>query len=156
MVLLTRCARRIVLFLTGCMFYVCSFCDFKRERRQIVIRTGSSRKLTAPSECEQHVKDMQRLLAKAEQRIRKLEEKVADQKQHIRELQAQAKHEDSLAAERKELKAEIADLKGEIKELTRANREQVEKIEALQAEITKLKVGVKVQKPNGIQTGASL
>ena len=40
------------------------------------------------------------------------------------------KHEDGLTAEREELKAEIADLKGEIKELTRANREHVEKIEA--------------------------
>lgn len=98
---------------------------------------------------------MKRLLAKAEQRIRKLQEKVADQKQQIREFQAQTKHEDGLAAEREELKAEIADLKGEIKELTRANREQVEKIEALRAENAKLKVGAKVQKPNGMTTGAN-
>ena len=93
---------------------------------------------------------MKRLLAKAEQQIRKLQEKVADQKQQIRELQAQAKHEDSLAAEREELKAEIADLKGEIRELTRANHEQVEKLEALRAENAKLKAGAKVRKPNGM------
>ena len=56
-----------------------------------MIRTGSDRKLTEPSEAEQQAKDMKRLLAKAEQQIRKLQEKVADQKQQIRELQAQAK-----------------------------------------------------------------
>ena len=62
-----------------------------REASQIMIRTGSDRKLTEPSEAEQQAKDMKRLLAKAEQQIRKLQEKVADQKQQIRELQAQAK-----------------------------------------------------------------
>ena len=127
-----------------------------REASQTMIRTGSTQKLTEPSETEQQAKDMKRLLAKAEQQIRKLQEKVADQKQQIRELQAQAKHEDGLAAEREELKAEIADLKGEIKELTRANREQVEKLEALRAESARLKAGAKVQNSNGMQTGASL
>ena len=121
-----------------------------------MIRTGSDRKLTEPSETEQQAKDMKRLLAKAEQQIRKLQEKVADQKQQIRELQAQAKHEDGLAAEREELKAEIADLKGEIKELTRANREHVEKIEALRAENARLKAGAKVQTPSGMAAGADL
>ena len=121
-----------------------------------MIRTGSTQKLTEPDETEQQVKDMKRLLAKAEQQIRKLQEKVADQKQQIRELQAQAKHEDGLAAEREELKAEIADLKGEIKELTRANREHVEKLETFRAESARLKAGAKVQNSNGMQTGASL
>ena len=115
-----------------------------------MIRTGSDQKLTEPSEPEQQVKDMKRLLAKAEQQIRKLQEKVADQKQQIRELQAQAKHEDGLAAEREELKAEIADLKGEIRELTRANREHVEKIETLRAENARLKAGAKVQSPSRV------
>ena len=121
-----------------------------------MIRTGSDRKLTEPGEAEQQAKDMKRLLAKAEQQIRKLQEKVADQKQQIRELKAQDKHEDGLAAEREELKAEIADLKGEIKELTRANREQIEKIAALRAENAKLKVEAKVQKTNGTIAGADL
>ena len=97
-------------------------------------RTGADRKHTEPGEAEQQAKDMERLLAKAEQQIRKLQEKVADQKQQIRELQAQAKHEDGLATKREELKAEIADMKGEIRELIRANREQVENLEALRAE----------------------
>jgi cell division protein FtsB len=105
---------------------------------------------------EQQVKDIKRMLAKSERAIWNLHEKIADQKQQIREFQAQAKHEDNLAAEREDLKAEIADLKGEIRELTRANREHVEKIEALRAENTKLKAGSKVQKPNRTGTGVSL
>ncbi|WP_262298210.1 hypothetical protein [Microvirga sesbaniae] len=119
-----------------------------------MIRTGSDQKLTEPGEADQQAKDLKRLLAKAEQQIRKLQEKVADQKQQIRELQAQAKHEAGLAAEREELKAEIADLKGEIKELTRANREHVEKIETFRAENVKLKAGAKVPPPSrvGAQT----
>ncbi len=52
------------------------------------------------------------------------------------------------------LKSEITDLKGEIRELTRANREQVEKIEALRAEIAKLRADAKVRKPNGMTAGA--
>jgi chromosome segregation ATPase len=121
-----------------------------------VIHTGSGRKLTKPGVPEQHLKDIKRILAKAEHQIRRLQEKVADQKQQLRDFQAQAKHEDNLAAERGDLKAEIADLKGEIKELTRANREHVGKIEALRAENVKLKAGSKVQKPNGVNAGASL
>jgi chromosome segregation ATPase len=121
-----------------------------------MIRTGSTQKLTEPDETEQQVKDMKRLLAKAEQQIRRLQEKIADQKQQIRESQAQAKHEDGLAAERVELKAEIADLKGETRELTRANREHVEKLEALRAENAKLKIEAKVRKPNGMTAGADL
>jgi chromosome segregation ATPase len=115
-----------------------------------MIRTGSDRKLTESGEAEQQAKDMRRLLAKAEQQIRRLQEKVADQKQQIRELHSQAKHEDGLAAEREELKAEIADLKGEIKELTRANREHVEKIEAFRAENARLRAGAKVQSPSRV------
>jgi predicted RNase H-like nuclease (RuvC/YqgF family) len=121
-----------------------------------MIRTGSGRKPPEPGEAEQHAKDMKRLLTKAEQQIRKLQEKVADQKQQIRELQAQAKHEDGLVAERAELKAEIADLKGEIKELTRANREHVEKIEAFRAENARLKAGAKVQSPSRMGARADL
>jgi chromosome segregation ATPase len=113
-----------------------------------MIRSGSDRKPTETSEAEQQAKDMKRLLAKAEQQIKKLHEKVADQKQQIRELQAQARHEDGLAAEREELKAEIADLKGEIKELTRANREHVEKLETFRAENAGLKARAKVQSPS--------
>jgi chromosome segregation ATPase len=121
-----------------------------------MIRTGSDRKLTEPGEPEQQTKDLKRLLAKAEQQIRKLQEKVADQKQQIRVFQAQAKHEDGLAAEREELKAEIADLKGEIRELIRANREQVENLEALRAENARLKAGTKVKSPSNRATGAVL
>jgi septal ring factor EnvC (AmiA/AmiB activator) len=121
-----------------------------------VIRTGSDRKLTEPGEPEQQAKDMRRLLAKAEQQIRKLQKKVADQKQEFRVLQAQTKHEDGLAAEREELKAEIADMKGEIRELTRANREHVEKMEALRAENTRLKAGAKVQSPSKRAAGSDL
>ena len=113
-----------------------------------MIPTGSDRKLTEASEAEQQAKDMKRLLAKAEQQIRKLQEKVADQKQRIRELQSHVKHDDGLAAEREELKAEIVDLKGEIRELTRANREHVEKVDALRVENTRLKAGAKVQSLN--------
>jgi chromosome segregation ATPase len=119
-----------------------------REAAQIVIRIGLIQRPTEPSETEQQVKDIKRLLAKAEQKIRKLQEKVTDQKQQIRELQAQAKHEDNLAADCEELKAEITDLKGEIKELTRANREQVERIEALRAEKARVKAGAKAQSPS--------
>jgi septation ring formation regulator EzrA len=117
-----------------------------------MICTGSDRNLITPSEPEQQAKDMKRLLAKAEQQIRKLEEKVADQKQQLREFQAQAKHDDGLAIERKELKAEIADMKGEI----RANREQVENLEVLRAENARLKIGTKVQSPSNRATGAVL
>ena len=121
-----------------------------------MIRTGSDRKLTESDEAEQQAKDMKRLLAKAEQQIRKLQEKVADQKQQIREFQAQARHEDGLAAEREELKAEIADLKGEIRELIRANREQVENLEALRAENARLKAGAKVQSRSRVGAQANL
>ncbi|MGO4527325.1 hypothetical protein AB4097_21025 [Microvirga sp. 2MCAF35] len=121
-----------------------------------MIRTGSDRKLTMMSEPEQQLKDVKRLLVKAQQQIRKLHEKAINQKQQIRELQGQIKHDDSLAAEREDLKTEIADLKGEIRELTRANHEQVEKLDALRAENARLKVGAKVQTPNGISAGASL
>jgi predicted nucleic acid-binding Zn-ribbon protein len=121
-----------------------------------MIRTRSDRTLTEPGEPEQQAKDMKRLLAKAEQQIRKLQEKVADQKQQIREFQALAKHENNLAAEREELKVEIADLKGEIKELTRANREHVEKAEALRAENAKLKAGAKVHSPSRMAAQADL
>jgi chromosome segregation ATPase len=121
-----------------------------------MIRAGSIRKLAEPGEPEQQVKDLKRMLTKAEQKVRKLEDRIADQKQQIRELQAQAKHEENLAAEREELKAEIADLKGEIKEVTRANREHVEKLETFRAESARLKVRAKVQNPNGMQTCASL
>jgi chromosome segregation ATPase len=121
-----------------------------------MIRSGSDRKLTEPGEAEQQAKDLKRLLAKAEQQIRKLQEKVADQKQQIREFQAQARREDGLAAEREELKAEIADLKSEIKELTRANREHVEKIETFRAENARLKAGAKVQSPSRVGAQADL
>ncbi|EIM26249.1 hypothetical protein [Microvirga lotononidis] len=121
-----------------------------------MIRTGSDRKLTEPGEAEQQVKDLKRLLAKAEQQIRTLQEKVADQKQQIREFQAQARHEDGLTAEREELKAEIADLKGEIKELTRANREHVEKVDALRVENARLKAGAKVQSSSRLGAQADL
>ena len=118
-----------------------------------MIRTGSDQKLVTPSEPDQQAKDMKRLLAKAEQQIRKLQKNVADQKQQIREFQAQAKHEDGLAAEREELKVEIADLKGEIRELIRANREQVENLEVLRAENARLKAGTKVQSPSNRARG---
>ena len=121
-----------------------------------MFRTGSDRKLVTPSEPEHQAKDMNRLLAKAEQQIRKLQEKVADQKQQIRGFQAQAKHDDGLATEFEELKAEIADMKGEIRELIRANREQVEKLEALWAENARLKADAKVRRPNGMTAGADL
>ena len=121
-----------------------------------MIRTGSDRKLTEPGEAEQHAKDLKRFLAKAEQQIRKLQEKVADQKQQIRQFQAQARHEDGLAAERKELKAEIADLKSEIKELTRANREHVEKLATFRAENARLKAGAKVPSPSRMTAQADL
>ena len=113
-----------------------------------MIPTGSDRKLTETSEAEQQAKDLKRLLAKAEQQIRKLQEKVADQKQQFRELQSHVKHEAGLAAEREELKAEIVDLKGEIRELTRANREHVEKVDAFRVENARLKAEIKVQSPN--------
>lgn len=119
-------------------------------------RTEPSRKLAQPDEPGQHLKDMKRLLVKAEQRIRTLQEKVSDQKQQLREFQAQAKHEESLAAEREELKIEVADLKSEIRELTRANREQVEKIEALRAENARLKAGAKVPSPSRMAAQADL
>jgi predicted RNase H-like nuclease (RuvC/YqgF family) len=138
------------------MFCVCSFYDNEREASQTVMTIKSTRKVTDPGEAEQHVKDMQRMLARAEQKISKLQEKIADQKQQLRAFQAQAKHEDNLAAEREDLKAEITDLKGEIRELTRANREQVEKIETLRVENVKLRAGSKVQKPNGMSDGANV
>jgi predicted RNase H-like nuclease (RuvC/YqgF family) len=103
-----------------------------------VIRPGPNQKPTEPGAPERQLKDMQRLLAKAERKIRNLEEEVADQKQQIRAFQ------------------EVSELKGEIRELTRANREQVEKIEALRAENAKLKAGTKVRSPSGMTTGADL
>jgi len=121
-----------------------------------MIRTGSDRKLTEPGEAEQQTKDLKRLLAKAEQQIRKLQEKVADQKQQIREFQAQARHEDGLAAEREELKAEIVDLKGEIRELTRANREHVQKLDNFRAESARMKAGAKVPSPSRVGSQTDL
>jgi chromosome segregation ATPase len=121
-----------------------------------MIRKGSTQKLTEPSQPEQQVKDMKRMLGKAEQTISKLQAKVADQKQQVRELQAQAKHEDNLAAEREVMKAEIADLKSETRELTRANRELVEKLEALRVENARLKAEAKVRRPNGMTAVADL
>ena len=104
----------------------------------------------------QQAKDIRRLLAKAEQQISRLRDDVADQKQQFRVLQAQAKHEDGLAAEREDLKAIIADLKGEIKELTRANREHVEKLDTFRAENARLKAGAKVQPPSRMAAQADL
>jgi chromosome segregation ATPase len=127
-----------------------------REGKQTVSRAGSIQTPTELGGTEQQVKDMKRLLAKAEQQVRKLQQKVAVQKQQIRELQAEAKHEDGLAAEREELKAEIADLRSETRELTRANREQVEKIEAFRAENAKLKAEAKARKPNGMTAGTDI
>jgi erythromycin esterase-like protein len=121
-----------------------------------MIRTESTQKPTEPSQPEQQVKDMQRMLAKAEQTISKLQAKVVGQKQQVRELQAQAKHEDNLAAQREELKAEIAALKSETRELIRANREHVEEVVALQTENAKLKADAKVRKPSGRAAGADL
>ncbi|WP_230532935.1 hypothetical protein [Microvirga roseola] len=121
-----------------------------------MIRTGSNQKLTEPRTPEQQAKDIKRMLAKAEQKVRNLEERIADQKQQIREFQAQTKHEENLTAEREDLKSEITDLKGEIRELTRANRDQVEKIEALRVENAKLKAGTKVRKSSGITAGVDL
>jgi chromosome segregation ATPase len=115
-----------------------------------------NRKPIEPDDPEQQAKDMKRLLVKAEQQIRRLQEKVAHQKQQLRELQVQAKHEDSLAIEREELKAELVALKGEAKELIRANRKQVEKIESLQAEIAKLNAAARARKPNGTASGTDL
>jgi DNA repair exonuclease SbcCD ATPase subunit len=115
-----------------------------------------NRKPISLTEPEQHAKDVRRLLVKAEQQIMKLQEKVVDQKQLLRELQAQARHEFSLATEREELKAEIADLRSEANELIRANRQQVEKIESLQAEIAKLKADARARKPNGTAAGTDL
>jgi septal ring factor EnvC (AmiA/AmiB activator) len=140
------------------MYVLCLFFSRHRSREvhQIMIRTGSDRKLIEPDEAEQQAKDMMRRLGNAERQIKKLQEKVADQKQQIREFQAQARHEDGLAAEREELKAEIADLKGEIKELTRANREHVEKVDALRAENARLKAGTKVTSPTKMAAQADL
>jgi predicted RNase H-like nuclease (RuvC/YqgF family) len=139
-------------------YVLCLFFLRRRTRKasQIMIRTGSTQKRTEPDETEQQAKDWKRMLTKAEQKIRKLEDRVADQQRQIRELQTQARHVQSDAAGRDELKAEIADLKSEARELTRANREQVEKIEALQTEIAKLKVAAKVRKPNGMTVGADI
>jgi uncharacterized protein (DUF3084 family) len=97
---------------------------------------------------EQQVRDIKRQLVKANQQIRKLQANMVDQKQRNRALQTQVKHEDSLAAEREELKAEVADLKGEVRELTRANREQVEIIDGLRTEIGTLKASANVRKLN--------
>ena len=107
-----------------------------------------------PDGTEPQVKDVKRMLAKAEQKISRLQERLTHQKQQIRELQAQAKHEDNLAADREELKAEIADLRGETRELTRANREHVAKYETLRAENAKLMAEAKARKPNGVSVGA--
>jgi chromosome segregation ATPase len=116
-----------------------------------VNHTGSDRKLAEPGEPEQPANHMKQLLAKAEQQIGKLQEKVADQKKQVCALKAQAKHEENLTAERKQLKAEIADLKDEIRELTRANREQVEKLETLRRENTKIKADAKVRRPTSLR-----
>lgn len=102
------------------------------------------------------VKDAERMLAQAEKLISKLQSKAADQQHTIRELRSQAKLADNIMAEMSELKAEVTDLKDEVRELTRANREHVTKNEALQAESAKLKAEIKVRKPNGTATDASV
>lgn len=120
-----------------------------KKAGQTVTRKGSEQQLAEPAVLEQQAKDMKRLLAKAEHTIGKLQEKLADQKKLVRELQAQAKHETNLAAECEELKSEIADMKGEIRELTRTNREQVEKLEAARMELMKAKATARIPKPTG-------
>jgi hypothetical protein len=140
------------------MYVLCLFYSKHRSRKadQIMIRTGSDRKLAETSEVEEKAGAMKRLLAKAKQQIIRLQEKVADQKQQIRELQVQAKHEDGLAVEREELKGEIVDLKGEIKELTRVNREYAAKLDTFREENAMLKARVKVQSPSRVDVQASL
>jgi DNA repair exonuclease SbcCD ATPase subunit len=133
------------------MFYVCSLRAYVKEGPFKMIRTASPQ---YPDETEPQVKDLKRLLAKAEQTIRRLQEKLTHQKQQIRELQAEAKHEENLAAEREALKAEIADLRGETSELTRANREHVVKNETLRAENTKLMAEAKARRSNGVNVRA--
>jgi len=120
-----------------------------------VMRAGKGQRSIEPGVPEQQVKDTRRQVAKAERQIRTLQEKVADQKQLLHELQAQGKHESRRAAEREELKAEIADLRSEARELIRANRELVEKIEALQAESAK-KASAQVRKPSELAAGMFL
>ena len=71
-------------------------------------------------------------------------------------MRSQAKLADDITAELSELKAEVTDFKDEVRELTRANREHVIKNEALQAENAKLKAEIKVRKPNGTASGASV
>ena len=61
-----------------------------------------------------------------------------------------------ITAELLELKAEVTDLKDEVRELTRANREHVEKVEALRTENAKLKSEAKVRKPTGMTPVADL
>jgi chromosome segregation ATPase len=133
------------------MFYVCSFRADVKESQFKMIHAASPK---YPDETEPQVRDVKRMLAKAEQTIRRLQEKLTHQKQQIRELQAQAKHEENLAAERGALKAEIADLRGETRELTRANREHVAQYEALRAVNAKLMAEAKARKPNAVSVGA--
>jgi phage host-nuclease inhibitor protein Gam len=71
---------------------------------------------------------------------------------HIRVLEAQAKHEENHSAERQELKNEISDLKSEIRELIRANREQVAKLETLRTEVARIKCHAKVRRPNSLNS----
>lgn len=90
-----------------------------------------------PAVSEELVKDVKRSLMNAERQIKKLQQNLASQKQQVRELRAQVRCESDLAAQRDELKGEVVDLKGEIRELTRANREQAGKIEALRSGLAK-------------------
>jgi phage shock protein A len=139
------------------MFYVCSFCDSEQwEASQVMIRVKAAENPTKTNKVEEPVKDAERMLAQAEKLVGKLQSKVADQQRIIRELRSQAKLADNITAELSELKAEVTDLKDEVRELTRANREHVIKNEALQAENAKLKAEIKVRKPNGTASGASV
>ncbi len=119
-------------------------------------RTESSHKLIEPGGIEQQFKDVARTLAKAERRIKALQDKVADQQRQIRAFQAQAKAVQSDTVEREELKTEIADLRSESRDLIRTNREQVERLEALRTENTRLRAQAKIRKPDAVNSGADL
>lgn len=118
-----------------------------------MIRAGANQPPFRADGTAEPLREVEQKLALAEKTIQKLETKVADQQRQIRELRAQGRQAQGINTEYAELKAEAHDLKGEIRELTRANREQVTKIEVLKAENDKLRAEAKARKPQGINAG---
>jgi len=99
---------------------------------------------------EQRTQDLERMLASAVRVNEKLQCKIDDQKQQVRELQVRIRRLEDAAIVHAELKSEVLELKDEVRELTRANREQAKRYEALQVENERLNAEARARKSSTV------